>query len=154
MATIESILHENRVFPPTDKFTRSANLPGTDACEALRQEAEHDYAGFWAKLAKQYITWHKPFTRVLDDTSPPFYKWFDDGELNISWNCLDRHLTTQAEKTAIIFESDEGRTTRCSYRELHSRVCRLANGLKSLGIRQGDRIVIYMPMRIEAVVAM
>lgn len=154
MATIESILHENRVFPPTGEFVRNANLSGMNAYETLRQAAERDYTGFWAKLAKQHLTWHKPFTRVFDDTDPPFYKWFDDGELNISWNCLDRHLTTQADKTAIIFESDEGEVIRCSYRELHSQVCRFANGLKTLGVRQGDRVVIYMPMRIEAVVAM
>ncbi|MBC6961409.1 MAG: acetate--CoA ligase [Nitrosomonas sp.] len=154
MATIESILHENRVFPPASEFVRNANLSGMEAYDALRQEAEHDYTGFWAKLAKQYITWHKPFTRVLNDTNPPFYKWFDDGELNISWNCLDRHLATQADKTAIIFESDEGEVNHCSYRELHRQVCHFANGLKSLGIHQGDRVVIYMPMRIEAVVAM
>lgn len=154
MATIESILHENRVFPPASEFVRNANLSGMEAYDALRQEAEHDYTGFWAKLAQQYIAWHKPFTRVLNDANPPFYKWFDDGELNISWNCLDRHLATQADKTAIIFESDEGEVNHCSYRELHRQVCHFANGLKSLGIHQGDRVVIYMPMRIEAVVAM
>ncbi|MXS85261.1 acetate--CoA ligase [Nitrosomonas sp. HPC101] len=154
MATIESILRENRVFPPAGEFVRHANIAGIKTYKELCQEAEHDYTGFWAKLAKQYITWHKPFTRILDDTNPPFYKWFDDGELNISWNCLDRHLATQADKTAIIFESDEGKVNHCSYRELHRQVCRFANGLKSLGIRQGDRVVIYMPMRIEAVVAM
>jgi len=154
MATIESILHENRIFPPASEFVRNANLSGREAYETLRQEAEHDYTGFWAKLAQQYIAWHKPFTRVLNDANPPFYKWFDDGELNISWNCLDRHLATQADKTAIIFESDAGEVNHCSYRELHRQVCHFANGLKSLGIRQGDRVVIYMPMRIEAVVAM
>lgn len=154
MATIESILHENRIFPPASEFIRNANLSGREAYETLRQEAEHDYTGFWAKLAQQYIAWHKPFTRVLNDANPPFYKWFDDGELNISWNCLDRHLATQADKTAIIFESDAGEVNHCSYRELHRQVCHFANGLKSLGIRQGDRVVIYMPMRIEAVVAM
>lgn len=153
MATIESILREDRIFPPANEFISHANI-GMKTYEALCEEAERDYTGFWARLAKQYITWHKPFTRILDDTNPPFYKWFDDGELNISWNCLDRHLSTQANKTAIIFESDTGETTYCSYRELHQSVCRLANGLKSLGIRSGDRVVIYMPMRIEAVVAM
>ncbi len=154
MATIESILHETRAFPPAAEFARHANVSGIEAYRALCREAESDYAGFWAKLARQYLIWHKPFTRVLDDTNPPFYKWFDDGELNISWNCLDRHLPTQAAKTAIIFESDEGEVIHCSYRELHAQVCRFANGLKSLGIQQGDRVVIYMPMRIEAVVAM
>jgi acetyl-CoA synthetase len=154
MATIESILQENRIFPPAEELVKHANVSGIKAYEALCQEAEQDYTGFWAKLAKQYITWHKPFTRTFDDSNPPFYKWFDDGELNVSWNCLDRHLTTQADKTAIIFESDEGDVIHCSYRELHQKVCRFANGLKSLGIQQGDRVVIYMPMRIEAVVAM
>ncbi|WP_292975655.1 acetate--CoA ligase [Nitrosomonas sp.] len=154
MATIESILRENRIFPPADAFVSHANIAGMKTYEALRQEAARDYTGFWAKLAKQHISWHKPFTRILDDTNPPFYKWFDDGELNISWNCLDRHLPVLADKTAIIFESDEGEVTRCSYRELHQKVCRLANSLKSLGIQQGDRVIIYMPMRIEAVVAM
>lgn len=154
MATIESILQENRVFPPANEFVKHANVAGVEAYQALRQEAERDYPGFWARLAKQYISWHKPFTRVFDDSNPPFYKWFDDGELNVSWNCLDRHLATQADKTAIIFESDEGETVRCSYRELHQQVCRFANALKSRGVQQGDRVVIYMPMRIEAVVAM
>lgn len=154
MATIESILQENRVFPPANEFVKHANVAGVEAYQALRQEAECDYPGFWARLAKQYISWHKPFTRVFDDSNPPFYKWFDDGELNVSWNCLDRHLATQADKTAIIFESDEGETVRCSYRELHQQVCRFANALKSRGVQQGDRVVIYMPMRIEAVVAM
>lgn len=154
MATIESILHETRVFPPAAEFVERANVSGMEAYQALCREAERDYTGFWAKLARQYLIWHKSFTRVLDDSNPPFYKWFDDGELNVSWNCLDRHLATQADKTAIIFESDEGEVIHCSYRELHAQVCRFANGLKSLGIRQGDRVVIYMPMRIEAVVAM
>lgn len=154
MATIESILQENRVFPPANEFVKHANVAGVEAYQALRQEAECDYPGFWARLAKQYISWHKPFTRVFDDSNPPFYKWFDDGELNVSWNCLDRHLATQADKIAIIFESDEGETVRCSYRELHQQVCRFANALKSRGVQQGDRVVIYMPMRIEAVVAM
>lgn len=154
MATIESILQENRVFPPANEFVKHANVAGMEAYQALCQEAERDYTGFWARLAKQYISWHKPFTRVFDDSNLPFYKWFDDGELNVSWNCLDRHLTTQGDKTAIIFESDEGETVRCSYRELHQQVCRFANALKSRGVQQGDRVVIYMPMRIEAVVAM
>jgi len=154
MATIESILHETRVFPPSPEFVKRANVSGMEAYQALYHEAERDHTGFWARHAREHITWHKPFTRVLDDSNPPFFKWFDDGELNVSWNCLDRHLATQADKTAIIFESDEGEVIRCSYRELHEQVCRFANGLKSLGVQQGDRVVIYMPMRIEAVVAM
>lgn len=154
MATIDSILNETRVFPPSTEFATNANISGMEAYQALCREVEQDYTGFWARLARQYLIWHKPFTRVFDDSNAPFFRWFDDGELNISWNCLDRHLDTQPDKTAIIFESDEGESLHCSYRELHTRVCRFANGLKSLGVQPGDRVVIYMPMRIEAVVAM
>ncbi|MCC7135014.1 MAG: AMP-binding protein, partial [Nitrosomonas sp.] len=154
MATIESILHEKRVFPPGDEFVQHANVSGLEAYQALCNEAQQDYSAFWARLARHHIDWHTPFTRVLDETDAPFYKWFDDGQLNVSWNCLDRHLATNGNKTAIIFESDEGVVARCSYRELHAQVCRFANGLKSLGVKTGDRVLIYMPMRIEAVVAM
>jgi acetyl-CoA synthetase len=96
-----------------------------------------------------------PFTRTLDESGAPFYKWFDDGELNVSYNCLDRNLENgNADKVAIIFEADDGAVTKVTYRELHQRVCRFANGLKSLGIKKGDRVLIYMPMSIEGVVAM
>ena len=113
-----------------------------------------DYAGFWANLARETVLWHKPFTKTLDESNAPFYKWFEDGELNVSYNCLDKHLTTQPEKTAIIFEADDGTVTKVSYRDLHGRVCQFANGLKSRGIKKGDRVIVYMPMSIEAVVAM
>ena len=154
MTTIKSILHETRVFPPDPKFVRQANLSGMEAYHALCAEAEKDLSAFWARLAKEHILWRKPFTRVLDESSHPFFKWFDDGELNVSFNCLDRHLATQPDKVAIIFEADDGKITLSTYRDLHSRVCRFANGLKSLGISKGDRVIIYMPMSIEAVVAM
>ncbi len=95
-----------------------------------------------------------PSPRSLNDSNAPFYKWFEDGELNVSYNCLDKHLTTQPEKTAIIFEADDGKVTKINYRDLHARVCQFANGLKSRGIKKGDRVVIYLPMSIEAVVAM
>ena len=117
-------------------------------------EAELDYQNFWAKQAKEQILWHSPFTQTLDDRTPPDYQWFNDGELNVSYNCLDRHLATQADKVAIIFESDDGEVIRSTYRDLHQRVCQLANALKSQNIQKGDRVIIYMPMRIEAVVAM
>lgn len=125
-----------------------------EAYRALCAEAGNDLAAFWGKLAREHIMWRKPFTRVLDENNPPFFKWFDDGELNISFNCLDRHLATQPDKIAIIFEADDGAVTRSTYRDLHGRVCRFANGLKSLGVKKGDRVIIYMPMSIEAVVAM
>jgi len=100
------------------------------------------------------VQWKKPFTKVLDESNAPFYKWFEDGELNVSYNCLDKHLATQADKTALIFEADDGKVTKVTYQELHTRVCQFANGLKARGIKQGDRVIIYMPMSIEAVVAM
>ena len=111
-------------------------------------------SAFWGRLARENIIWHKPFTRVLDESNHPFFRWFDDGELNVSFNCLDRHLSTQPDKIAIIFEADDGKVSTATYRDLHGRVCRFANGLKSLGISKGDRVIIYMPMSIEAVVAM
>ena len=154
MATIESVMHETRVFPPSAAFTASANVPGMDAYRDLCAQADADYTGFWGSLALETILWKKPFTHVLDESNAPFYKWFEDGELNVSYNCLDRHLETQPEKTAIIFEADDGSVTKISYRELHRDVCKMANGLKSIGIKKGDRVVVYMPMSIEAVVAM
>ncbi|MCX7962087.1 MAG: acetate--CoA ligase [Burkholderiales bacterium] len=153
-ATIESVLTETRVFPPSPEFVRQANIAGMDAYRSLVAEAERDFEGFWARLAKEHVVWSKPFTRVLDESNPPFFRWFYDGELNASYNCLDRHLATQPDKTAIIFEADDGKVTRISYRELHREVCRFANALKSLGIGRGDRVIVYMPMSIQAAVAM
>ena len=154
MSAIKSILHETRIFPPSADFVRQANLAGMERYQALCAEAEEDLPGFWGRLAREHIIWHKPFTRVLDESNHPFFRWFDDGELNVSFNCLDRHLTAQPDKIAIIFEADDGTVTNCTYRDLYHRVCQLANGLKSLGIGRGDRVIIYMPMSIEAVVAM
>ncbi len=154
-ARIESVLIENRVFPPPESFVRQATISGMDQYRALCDEAERDHVGFWARLAREQIQWHKPFTRTLDDSNAPFFKWFDDGELNVSYNCLDRHLGTPVEnKTAIIFEADDGTVSTITYKALHKRVCQFANGLKSLGHQKGERAIIYMPMSIEAVVAM
>lgn len=154
MATIESILKETRLFPPNDEFAKTANIPSIQAYQALCAEAERDYRNFWAHQAREQILWHKPFTHILDEQDPPFYQWFSDGLLNVSYNCLDRYLATQANKTAIIFESDDGEVIHATYRDLHQRVCQFANALKSQNIKKGDRVIIYMPMRIEAVVAM
>jgi acetyl-CoA synthetase len=151
---IDSILSEKRQFPPHADFVAQARVQGFAAYQALCQQAEDDYEGFWAKLARENLTWKKPFTQVLDESNPPFYRWFADGELNVSYNCLDRHLPELANKIAIIFESDNGTVTRVTYAELHRMVCQFANGLKSMGVVKGDRVVIYMPMSIEAVVAM
>src|SRR6187200_1361974 len=154
MSTIESVLHETRSFPPPEAFVKQANISGMAAYEAMRNEAERDFEGFWAKHARNELIWSKPFTQVLDQSNAPFFKWFHDGELNASANCLDRHLRTQPDKLAIIFEADDGKVTKVTYKELYHRVCQFANGLKSLGIQKGERVLIYMPMSIEAVVAM
>ena len=154
MPAIKSILHRRKTFPPDAAFVEQSNLAGLASYQALCAEAERDYENFWGNLAKEQILWHKPFTRVLDESNHPFFKWFDDGQLNISYNCLDRHLVTQPDKVAIIFEADDGKVTRSTYRDLHRRVCQFANGLKSLDVGKGDRVIIYMPMSIEAVVAM
>ncbi|MFM9883487.1 MAG: acetate--CoA ligase [Burkholderiales bacterium] len=153
-ATIESVLNESRVFPPSPDFVKRANVSGMAVFEAMRQEAERDFEGFWARLAREYLQWHRPFTKILDESNAPFFKWFYDGEINASYNCLDRHLDTQPNKTAIIFEADDGKVTKVSYRALYHRVCQFANALKAQGVRTGDRVIIYMPMSIEAVVAM
>jgi acetyl-CoA synthetase len=154
MSTIESVAHENRVFQPSPAFVAQANVNQTEF-DRLNAAAASDFSGFWGKLARDTLLWHKPFTKVLDESAAPFYKWFEDGEINVSYNCLERNLQSgNANKTAIIFEADDGKVTRVSYQELYHRVCRLANGLKSRGIKKGDRVIIYIPMSIEGVVAM
>jgi len=155
MSNIESVMHETRIFEPSADAVRNATISGMDAYRALCAEAAQDPGRFWSRLAKENLLWHRPFTRVLDESNAPFFRWFEDGELNASYNCLDRNLANgNADKTAIIFEADDGRVTKINYRDLHARVCQLANGLKSLGYRKGDRAIVYMPMSIESVVAM
>ena len=152
---IESTLVENRVFPPADAVVQAARVSGMPAYEALCAEAAADYEGFWARLGREHLQWTKPFTQTLDESNAPFYKWYADGELNASANCLDRHIGTAAEnKVAIIFEADDGAVTRVTYKELLARVSRFANALTALGVGKGDRVLIYMPMTIEGVVAM
>ncbi len=151
---IESVLQETRVFPPDAKMVAQANISGMDAYRAMCAAAEKDYTGFWADLARKHLLWKKPFTQTFDDSKAPFFRWFTDGTLNASYNCLDRHLQTQPDKTAVIFEADDGKITRASYKDLHRHTCMMANGLKSRGIKKGDRVIIYMPMSIEAIVAM
>ncbi|WP_311221467.1 MULTISPECIES: acetate--CoA ligase [unclassified Acidovorax] len=154
-STIESVLVENRVFPPPDAFARAARVSGMAGYDALCAEAESDFEGFWARLARENVQWTRPFTRTLDESKAPFFEWFADGELNASANCLDRHIGTPTEgKTAIIFEADDGAVTKVTYKELLDRVGRFANALKAEGVKKGDRVLIYMPMTIEGVVAM
>ena len=153
-SNIESVLQETRVFKPADAFVKQANVSGMAAYQAMCQEAEADFEGFWARLAREHLLWSKPFTKTLDESNAPFFRWFHDGELNASHNCLDRHLKTQPDKAAIIFEADDGKVTRITYRELYHKVCRIANGLKAHGVGKGDRVLVYMPMSIEVVAAM
>ncbi|MEP7329982.1 MAG: acetate--CoA ligase [Betaproteobacteria bacterium] len=153
-STIESVLNETRVFAPTAEFVRTANIAGMPAYHALCDEAARDFEGFWARLAREYLIWKKPFTKVLDESNAPFFKWFHDGELNASYNCLDKHLQTQPDKVAIIFEADDGKITTITYKALYHEVCKFANALKARGVVSGDRVLIYMPMAIQAVVAM
>ena len=154
-SAIESVLVENRVFHPSEASQKGARVSGMPAYQALCDAAEKDYEGFWAQLARDNITWTRPFTRTLDASNAPFYQWFDDGELNASANCLDRHMGTPVEnKTAVIFEADDGAVTKTSYKELLARVSQFANALKAHGIQKGDRVLIYMPMTLEGVIAM
>ena len=154
MSTIESVLQESRLFPPPASFVHDANVSGMAAYQALCDEASRDYEGFWARLAREQLLWHRPFKQTLDESEAPFFKWFSDGQLNVSYNCLDRHLEAQPNKVAIIFEADDGSVAKVTYKQLYHRVCQFANGLKKLGIRKGDRVIIYLPMSVEAIVAM
>jgi acetyl-CoA synthetase len=151
--SIESILLEERSFPPADSFVKQARIKAKDL-EALREKAAKDYVGFWSDLARTELMWQKPFTVTLDESDAPNYRWFNDGALNVSFNCLDVHLAERGHKTALIFEAESGEVRRLSYRELHSEVCRFANTLRAEGIKKGDRVVIYMPLIPEAVIAM
>jgi acetyl-CoA synthetase len=151
---IESTLHEKRLFEPAPGFAAKARIKNRQELEILRREAEGDHEKFWASLALREISWHKPFTHALDNSKAPHFRWFDDGLLNVSYNCLDRNLKDKAQKTAIIFEGEQGDVRRLSYAELYREVCHFANALKAKGIKKGDRVVIYMPMVPEVVVAM
>ena len=150
---IESVLTESRVFAPPPAFVAQASLKAQDL-EALHRRAAADPQKFWADLARTEIAWHKPFTVTLDDSAAPNFRWFTDGELNVSYDCLDVHLERNADRLAILFEGEPGDVRKLTYRELHAEVCRFANALKARGIRRGDRVVIYMPLVPEAVVAM
>ncbi len=154
-SAIESLLVENRVFHPAEAAVKAARISGMESYNALCAAAEKDFTGFWAQLARDHVVWNKPFSKTLDESNAPFFKWFDDGELNASANCLDKHMGTPVEhKTAIIFEADDGAVTRVTFKELLAKVSQFANALKAQGIQKGDRVLIYMPMTIEGVVAM
>ena len=148
-------MNETKLFFPPQAVVSGAVISGMAAYDKLTAEAEADHSAYWSRLAREFISWKTPFTKGLDDSRAPFFKWFEDGTLNVSYNCLDRHVDSGlGDKTAIIFEADDGEVSRVSYRELLSRTCRLANALKARGVKKGDRVVIYMSMSVEGVVAM
>ena len=150
---IVSVLLEERSFAPPPEFTQQARLKPADVAK-LREQASQDHVGFWAEMARKELQWQTPFTVALDDSSAPNYRWFTDGRLNASYNCLDVHLAERGDKTALIFEGEPGDVRRLSYRQLHTEVCRFANALKAQGVGVGDRVIIYMPLVPEVVVAM
>ncbi|WIT11591.1 acetate--CoA ligase [Paucibacter sediminis] len=143
------------LYLPSEAAAKSAHVSGMAAYEALVKEAATDYEGYWARLAREFLSWKTPFTKVLNDSEAPFFKWFEDGTLNVSYNCLDRNIEAgKGDKTAIIFEADGGEVTKVTYSELLAKVAQLANALKARGVKKGDRVVIYMPMSVEGVAAM
>jgi len=143
------------LYAPPAALAAQAHVNGMAAYDALVKEADADHEAYWARLARELLSWNTPFTKTLDTSDAPFFKWFADGTLNVSYNCLDRQIEAGlGDKTAIIFEADNGDVTRVSYSDLLGRVARMANALKASGVKKGDRVVIYMSMSIEGVVAM
>jgi acetyl-CoA synthetase len=150
---IESILHESRMFQPPGEFAAKAHVKSFEEYERLYAEAAADPEAFWAKQAEE-IHWFRKWDKVLE-WNEPFAKWFVGGELNISYNCLDRHLEMgRSEKTAIIWEGEPGESRRLTYSELHAEVSKFANVLKKLGVLGGDRVALYMPLVPELAIAM
>ena len=148
-------MSENKLYYPNPEFAKNAYIKSMDEYWALVKKAEDDYEGFWADLAKEKIDWFKPFTKVLNESDAPFVKWFEDGKLNVSYQCIDRHLKDKKNKAAIIFVGDRGEDIAITYQELYKNVNKFANMLKEdFGVKKGDRVVIYMPMILEAAYAM
>jgi acetyl-CoA synthetase len=155
MSATQTETKPSTLYPVPAAFAAQAAVGSRAAYDALCAEAQADNAGFWAGRARNLLAWHTPFTKTLDDSEAPFYKWFEDGTLNASYNCLDRHVEAgRGDKVAIRFEADDGTVTLSTYSQLLQRVCRLANALKAQGVKKGDRVVLYMSMSVEGVVAM
>ncbi|TFD11058.1 acetate--CoA ligase [Cryobacterium sp. TMT1-2-2] len=147
---IDTLLHESRRFAPTPEFAAQ-----TAATPDLYTEAQNDPTTFWADQARNLLHWHKPFTKTLDWSNPPFAKWFEDGELNVAYNCLDRHvLAGNGERVALYFEGEPGDSRSYTYAELTTEVKKAANVLLGLGVTAGDRVAVYLPMIPEAVISM
>lgn len=153
-SNIESILHENRVFPPSAEFSQKAAIKNLEEYRQLYDRAKADPQKFWADLARKELHWFQPWDTVLDWSNPPFAKWFVNGQTNLSYNCLDRHLETRPHKPAIVWEGEPGDSLTLTYAQLHTQVCKFANVLKQLGVQKGDVVGLYMPMIPEAAIAM
>lgn len=150
-----SDLHNRHVYQPNPEFAKNARIGSMEEYNALQNKAIENYEGFWGDYAKEKLDWIEPFTDVLDESNFPFVKWFDGGKLNVSSQCIDRHLATRGEKTAILFEGDRGDVQKITYNELSKNVNKFANLLKEdFEVKKGDRVVIYMPMIPEAAYAM
>ena len=150
---IESILNESRSFGPPKDFIDQANIDEEKA-HNLKKQAEENHIQYWATLAKYQLEWFQPFNNILDESKAPNYEWFNDGVINASYNSLDVNVSKNPNKTAIIFETEDGKSEHITYKELLSKTSQFANGLKKLGVEPMDRVVIYMPMCPEAVIAM
>src|SRR5713101_3120891 len=157
---ITSVLDEKRVFPPPKEFSKRAQIKSLAQYRKLYGESIRSPEKFWGRAAKNELVWFKPWTKVLQ-WKEPFAKWFAGGRLNVSYNCLDRHLDTPvANKAALVWEGEPaapgkpGEERTLTYKQLHREVCRFANVLKRNGLKRGDRVLIYLPMVPEAAVAM
>src|ERR1700743_2960806 len=147
--TISNLSHESRSFPPSEAFTAQANV-GADAYAT----ASVDRVAFWAEQAGR-LTWAQPWSEVLDFSDAPVAKWFVGGKLNVAYNCVDRHVEAgNGDRVAIHFEGEPGDSRAITYAELKDEVAKAANALTGLGVRQGDRVAVYLPMIPEAAVAM
>ena len=152
MTEIESSLQEKRSFNPSDNFSSNAKVKSLKEYFEICEESEKNYEKFWSDKAETFLEWEAPYTIVLNEEKAPFYQWFEDGKLNASYNCLDKNIKLgYGKKIAINFESDDGLITKVTFNELLEKVCLLANAIKKLGFKKGDRSIIYMPMSIEGV---
>jgi len=153
--SINNILEEKRIFPPSKKFAENSNISTQEELLSLKKQASDNPIQFWESFAKSELDWFEPFQTVLDNENAPFFKWFKEGKLNITYNCLDRHIKRGlGGKTALIWEGEPGDSKKYTYKELLKEVCKAANALKAIGVKKGDLVCIYMPMIPEAMFAM
>ncbi|ABB49680.1 acetyl-coenzyme A synthetase [Prochlorococcus marinus str. MIT 9312] len=153
--SINNILEEKRIFPPSKQFAENSNISSQKELLSLKEQASENPTQFWESFAKSELDWFEPFQTVLDSKNAPFFKWFKEGKLNITYNCLDRHISRGlGGKTALIWEGEPGDSKKYTYEELLKEVCKASNALKTIGVKKGDLVCIYMPMIPEAMFAM